>query len=67
MTSTLAIASINRNLYADAKVTLNGQHARITGLKRDFATIVNIKSGESHEWSWNAVERIVAKGGAFEA
>jgi hypothetical protein len=50
-----------------AKVTLNGEPAKIGGIYRRFATVTQLKSGLSAEWSWEAVERIVAKGGDFKS
>lgn len=64
MTST---AFINREELAQSKVTLNGNPAVISGILNDFATITNPKTGEHYEWSWNAVDRIVSKGGNFKS
>lgn len=46
-------------------VTLNGEKARISGAKLRFATVTQVKTGLSAEWSWEAVERIVARDGRF--
>lgn len=54
------------NLVA-AKVTLNGVRAKIGGIRNQFATVTQFKTGLSAEWSWEAVERIVAKGGDFKS
>lgn len=57
---------IDRDALIAAKVTLNGQPARIAGRRLDFPRVTNIKTGESYEWSWNACEHIVNnKGGRF--
>lgn len=52
----------------EAKVTLNGEPAKVSGYKNDFATITQIKSGLSAEWSWQTVEHIIKnKGGQFKS
>lgn len=46
--------------------TLGGQPAQIVGRFEPFATVRTIDpAGPSHQWSWDAVERIMASGGAF--
>jgi hypothetical protein len=49
------------------KVTLNGVRARVSGIQNSFATVTQFGTGLSAEWSWEAVERIVAKGGDFKS
>ena len=44
--------------------TLNGKRAFISGVRNDFASVW-CDSGESYEWSWSAVERVMSKGGNF--
>lgn len=56
-----------RRELCEAKVTLNGERAKIGGVKNAFATVTQFKTGLSCEFSWEAVERIVAKGGRFES
>lgn len=54
-------------LTAVEGITLNGEPARVTGVNKRFATVTQRKSGLSAEWSWEAVERVIAKGGAFKS
>jgi hypothetical protein len=48
-----------------AEVTLNGNPAIISGHRLSFAKVTDLTTGLSAEWSWTAVRRIVANGGAF--
>lgn len=54
-----------RNALAAKPVTLNGQQATIGGVRKPFAVVTQLGTGLSAEWSWEAVERIVNRGGAF--
>lgn len=56
-----------RQTLCAAQVTLNGQPARVSGALRDFARVTDTRTGLSAEWSWAAVARVVAKGGAFQS
>jgi hypothetical protein len=51
-------------------VTLNGYPAAITGRGMPWARITTLASAGKHhigaDWSWPAVARIVADGGAFK-
>jgi hypothetical protein len=51
----------------EAKVTLNGLPAKVGGVNNRFATVTQLKSGLSAEWSWDAVERVISKGGDFKS
>lgn len=51
----------------EAKVTLNGEPAKVSGVYNRFATVTQLKTRLSAEWSWEAVERVVAKGGDFKS
>lgn len=53
--------------YAGAACTLNGLPARVTGRLCDYATIAQLNSGLSAEWSWPAVERVMLTGGNFKS
>lgn len=46
-------------------VTLNGRPAVIRGAREGFATVSAIPDGESYQWSWDSVARIVDAGGRF--
>ena len=47
-------------------VTLDGERARIFGLRQPFASVMRCDGKGGHvEFSWDAAARIVAKGGAF--
>lgn len=48
-------------------VTLNGKPAVISGYRNPFAAVIQLSTGLSAEFSWEAVERIVAKGGEFKS
>lgn len=41
-----------------ARPTLNGKPATVNGSKNDFASVTNLATGESYQWSWQAVKRI---------
>jgi len=53
--------------FCMAKVTLNGVRARVSGIQNSFATVTQFDTGLSAEWSWEAVERVIAKGGEFRS
>jgi hypothetical protein len=53
--------------FCMAKVTLNGVRARVSGIKNPFATVTQFGTGLSAEWSWEAVELIISKGGNFKS
>lgn len=57
----------DRQRLAEAKVTLNGEPARIGGTRNEFATVTQVHSGLSAEWSWEAAQRVVANGGKFKS
>jgi hypothetical protein len=59
--------STDRYALIDARVTLNGNPARISGARLDFARVTDTVTGLSCEWAWETVERIVANGGAFKS
>lgn len=54
-----------RAALCEAKVTLDGHKAKISGYRNDFATVRDLVTGNSPEWAWETVQRIVARGGAF--
>lgn len=56
-----------RAALCEARVTLNGRPARISGYKNEFATVTQAGTRLSAEWAWVTVARIVAAGGAFES
>lgn len=49
------------------KPTLNGNPARISGYSNRFATVTDSVTGLSAEWSWEAVQSVMSKGGAFKS
>lgn len=59
------VPTINREELARTEITLDGSRASICGFANDFATIRTLDGKWSGEWSWDAVERIVLKGGKF--
>jgi hypothetical protein len=58
---------IDRHKLVLATVTLNGNRARISGIRNDFATVTDSKTGLACEFAWPTVERIVLAGGAFKS
>lgn len=56
-----------RALVQTKGITLNGNPAKVTGSEMAFAVIRDKTTGLYAEWSWEAVRRIVAKGGAFKS
>lgn len=56
-----------RLALCEKSVTLNGKPARVSGASKPFATVTDTATGLSAEWSWEAVERIVNRGGRFQA
>lgn len=50
-----------------ATVTLNGEPAYVMGINRPFAIVTQKNSHLSAEWSWEAVERVIANGGNFKS
>lgn len=56
-----------RRELAAEKVTLNGEKAVISGVRKPFATVTSLVSGLSCEWAWETVERIVARDGKFKS
>lgn len=65
--ATTSVAVETRQELCRAKVTLNGQAAKITGYANRFATVTDTATRLSAQWSWEAVERVVANGGAFKS
>jgi hypothetical protein len=51
----------------EARVTLNGERAKISGARNDYATIRIASSGLGCDWAWETVARIVAAGGDFRS
>lgn len=58
-------ALAERYALCEARVTLNGSRAKVTGARREFARVTDVATGLSAEWSWRAVALIVSRGGAF--
>lgn len=59
------VSYAERRALCEADITLNGRPAKISGACLDYAMVTDRESGLGAEWSWPAVQRIVAKGGAF--
>lgn len=55
---------VNDFLDNGGTVTLNGEPAQVAGFKRQFGYVWSSK--ESYQWSWDAIRRILNKGGAFQ-
>ena len=58
---------IDRHSLVLATVTLNGNRARISGIRNDYATVTDSATGMAVEFAWPTAERVVAKGGAFQS
>jgi len=56
-----------RIALCEAKVTLNGKPAAVSGYNLPFAHVTQLKSGLSAEWSWTAVALVVSRGGDFRS
>lgn len=52
---------------ARMEVSLNGQPARISRRRKDFALVEQIATGLGCEWSWRSAERIALAGGDFRS
>jgi hypothetical protein len=61
------ISEDERRKLSHAMVTLNGNPAYITGVKNDFAKVVDMTTNLEAEWSWPAVKRVVENGGKFKS
>ena len=48
-------------------ITLDGQKAKITGYRNEFASVVMVSTGYRIEFAWETAARIVANGGAFRS
>ncbi len=56
----------DRCTLAEARVTLNGERAEISGLMDKLATVTAPATGEHYRWSWSQVEYIITElGGQF--
>lgn len=59
---------LNKRLaFTDMDVTLNGKPAKLSGVHKPFATVTDLATGLSAEWSWEAVENVMRKGGHFKS
>ena len=55
-------------VIADGVATLNGERAVVSGTRHEFATVTQVKTGLSAEWSWPSVAHVLAhKNGAFQS
>lgn len=61
------ISTDERYALIDARVTLNGKPAKISGARMQFAMVAALDGSMEFEWSWDAVARIVTAGGKFKA
>lgn len=59
---------MSRDDAINASVTLNGRRAVVTGRQLDFARVTALDNGESYEWAWPTVFRIIeTRNGAFKS
>lgn len=47
--------------------TLNGKPAVVKGRLNAYGTVAALPDGESYEWSWAAIDRIMRQGGDFRS
>lgn len=52
---------------AGVKPTLNGHRASVGGYRLPFAHVADLETGLECEFSWEAVARVMARGGAFKS
>jgi hypothetical protein len=53
------ISEDKRYAMVAQSVTLNGERAKVCGVKLDFPRVVQVKSGLSVEFSWPTVQHII--------
>ena len=58
---------LDRHALVLSTVTLNGNSARVSGIRNDVATVRDATTGVSAEFAWPTVESVVMAGGAFNA
>lgn len=58
---------IDRHSLVLSTAFLNGNKARISGIRNDFATVTDSTTNLSAEFAWATVERIVRNGGQFKS
>ena len=56
-----------RHSLCEASVTLNGNRAKISGVRNAFATVTDLETRMSCEFAWETVARIVERGGNFKS
>lgn len=55
-----------RQAFCSAEVTLNGNRAKVSGIRNRFATVTDLVTHLSCEFAWETVERIVERDGKFK-
>lgn len=55
----------HRRRLCETPCTVNGRPGQVSGALLRFAIVSDRESGLSCEYSWQAVENVLAKGGAF--
>lgn len=58
---------LKRQGFCNMKITLDGKPATITCPSYKFAVVVSADGKMKLEWTWEAVERIIANGGKFSS
>jgi hypothetical protein len=57
-----------RRALCAERVTLNGAPAVVTGARNPFAVVATLSAPHVEaEYSWTAVERVIARGGTFRS
>lgn len=58
---------IDRHALVLSQAFMNGNRARISGIRNDFATVTDAKTGQTAEFAWETVVRVVNSGGQFNS
>lgn len=56
-----------RQQLCEARVTLNGRPAYVSGTQRDFARVTDRGTGLSCEWAWETAALVISRGGKFKS
>lgn len=55
------------NDHVGKPCTLNGKPATISGRRCPFGRVTALVDGESYEWSWTTIDRVMRNGGTFKS
>lgn len=63
--SSIGLTLQEKRELCQAHVFLDDKPARIVGARLDFATVYQTPNGQTYEWAWETVARIIENGGRF--